>query len=272
MGAKQQNATEFNPNGLALTCVATYEREIGAPLERVWENVLDWEHLPFLHSTSFGFVELDEAGDWGWRTWSSEGHADHIELVIADHSRYVARSYLAGNQVSEIWTTLTAADSRTGIRVDFHLANVKAENETPLGEAMLALYTRLWDEDEAMMMERHLRLHEQRDAVDSVDLGSVAELTARVAQGETLTFQLQRREFQLRLSNDQLIVHHTICPHLLGPLKDSDISGGELTCPWHGYRFDLDSGECVFPAHATCRLASRPELHVDAGRLIARAP
>ena len=32
-----------------LTSVATYRRRIGASLERVWENVHDWEHLPWLH-------------------------------------------------------------------------------------------------------------------------------------------------------------------------------------------------------------------------------
>ena len=71
MPANQQNATLFNPNALNLTRVATYERLIRAPEERVWENVLDWEHLPWLHKTSFGYIELDEAGEWGWRTWSN---------------------------------------------------------------------------------------------------------------------------------------------------------------------------------------------------------
>ena len=46
MPANQQNAALFNPNAPNLTRVATYERLIRAPEERVWENVLDWEHLP----------------------------------------------------------------------------------------------------------------------------------------------------------------------------------------------------------------------------------
>ena len=70
MPAHQTNALERNPNGLNLTRVAEYRRDIRASLERVWENVLDWEHLPHLHATSFGYCELDEAGDWGWEILS----------------------------------------------------------------------------------------------------------------------------------------------------------------------------------------------------------
>ncbi len=45
-GPLQSNATEFNPNALAMVKAADYRREIGASIERVWENVHDWEHLP----------------------------------------------------------------------------------------------------------------------------------------------------------------------------------------------------------------------------------
>ncbi|WP_188763939.1 hypothetical protein [Sandarakinorhabdus glacialis] len=45
----------------------TYWRRVGASLERIWENVLDWEHLPVLHAGSFAAVELIDAGAGGWR-------------------------------------------------------------------------------------------------------------------------------------------------------------------------------------------------------------
>ena len=121
MSAQQSNATAFNPNALDLTRVASYARNINAPIMRVWENVLDWEHLPHLHNTSFDYVELDCAGDWGWRTWSNEAHTDHIELTLSNNDSYVARTYQNGQQVSEIWTTLTEQDATTDILVEFHL-------------------------------------------------------------------------------------------------------------------------------------------------------
>jgi nitrite reductase (NADH) small subunit len=33
------------------------------------------------------------------------------------------------------------------------------------------------------------------------------------------------------------------CPHAGGPLADGIVAGGCVTCPLHGLRFDLDTGE-----------------------------
>lgn len=269
MSAQQRNAGEFNPNNLALTRVATYNRLIRAPLERVWENVLDWEHLPWLHKNSFNFIEVDTAGDWGWRTWSNPEHTDHIELTVASEDSYVARSYVSGSQVSEIWTTLTPQDADTQVHVEFHIPDVDADSIDKLGELMTGLYTVLWDEDEAMMIERHTRLHESREIHNEMSLGNRDELVSRLVSGETLTFQLMRREYQLRHHNGELLAHSTICPHLLGPLIDSDLSSGELFCPWHGYRFNLETGDCVSPAAANCKLARPPTLSIEDGIVIA---
>lgn len=35
------------------------------------------------------------------------------------------------------------------------------------------------------------------------------------------------------------------CPHASGPLGDGILRGGTLTCPWHGWRFDVASGTCL---------------------------
>jgi hypothetical protein len=57
-------ATNITP-GLALA--ATYRREVRAGIDRVWENVLDWEHLPALHDIYFSHLALVDSGSWGWR-------------------------------------------------------------------------------------------------------------------------------------------------------------------------------------------------------------
>ncbi len=36
-----------------------------------------------------------------------------------------------------------------------------------------------------------------------------------------------------------------LCPHMGGPLADGIIGGGELQCPLHGYKFELDTGKPV---------------------------
>lgn len=44
----------------ALETVARYDRDLGASLTRMFENALDWEHLPFVHSRTFSNIELIE--------------------------------------------------------------------------------------------------------------------------------------------------------------------------------------------------------------------
>ena len=40
--------------GSVVPHVGTYRRVLPVNLERMFENALDWEHLPHLHSSSFG--------------------------------------------------------------------------------------------------------------------------------------------------------------------------------------------------------------------------
>src|SRR5207248_9796179 len=37
------------------------------------------------------------------------------------------------------------------------------------------------------------------------------------------------------------------CPHHGGPLSDGKLSGTRLACPWHGWMFDVRTGQCLFP-------------------------
>ena len=41
-----------------------------------------------------------------------------------------------------------------------------------------------------------------------------------------------------------------VCPHSGGPLAGGPIRGGLLTCPWHGWSFDLATGVCTLIAAA----------------------
>lgn len=252
MAANQHNATGVNPNGLELTEIATYERRIGASLERVWENVLDWEHLPWLHRTSFDFVAVDEAGEWGWRTFSKPDHSAHIELCVdKPNQRYVARSYTNNAQVSEIWTYLQPVDDATDIRVTFALPDIETHQVEKLGTIYRSLYQKLWDEDEAMMVERQAQLDSRARGPAEVILGRRDELQF------PLTVPLGRGKWLVREVGGDILVHSATCPHLLGPL-DGPVEEGSIQCPWHGYTFDLATGQCVSPAEARCRLPAPP--------------
>jgi nitrite reductase/ring-hydroxylating ferredoxin subunit/Fe-S cluster biogenesis protein NfuA len=58
----------------------------------------------------------------------------------------------------------------------------------------------------------------------------------------------------LTLAGEKLILHRrdavvscmqNACAHLGFPLDDGEIEDGIITCPYHGFRYDLASGECL---------------------------
>jgi hypothetical protein len=152
----------------ALTLVATYQRTIYASLERIWENVLDWEHLPWLHRRSFLGIRLLEQRFNGWRAWVKLPPIDAPREVVigieTDQSnlRYWSRTLEGQGVGSEILTCLAPLDERTtNIMVEFRVPEVSAVQARTVGEAYLRLYRRLWDEDEAMMIRRQALLDAQ---------------------------------------------------------------------------------------------------------------
>ena len=42
----------------ALVEVGSYVRDLGASVERLFENALDWEHLPHVHLGSFALIAV----------------------------------------------------------------------------------------------------------------------------------------------------------------------------------------------------------------------
>jgi nitrite reductase/ring-hydroxylating ferredoxin subunit len=45
---------------------------------------------------------------------------------------------------------------------------------------------------------------------------------------------------------ERLHVFREICPHMGGPLSEATVcKGATLECPWHGYRFSLETGRLV---------------------------
>ena len=38
-----------------------------------------------------------------------------------------------------------------------------------------------------------------------------------------------------------------VCAHRGGPLGEGKLTGTRLACPWHGWMYDVRTGQCVFP-------------------------
>jgi hypothetical protein len=206
---------------MELASVAVYDRTVRASLERVWENVLDWEHLPWLHRTTFGHVRLFEQSRNGWRGEASlRGGAPFVLDVTVDRERlvYHSRTIDGPGTGTDIVTTLAPeGDHATRVHVDFLVPDVRPERREQIGAGYVYVYTRLWDEDEAMMIRRQALLD-----------GRLPESTREALIDGTVC----------RFS--------TICSHLGGPLETAEIdAAGIVTCPWHGHRFDARTGRRV---------------------------
>ena len=236
------------PVSQGLDRIAILDRSIGASLERVWENVLDWEHLPWLHRKDFASIDLIDAGAWGWRAMAElraqPGTPFALELIVEpEHSRYVTRTLDGTSLVSEIWTGLSSiGPDRTDIQVEFWMPSVPESLRNRLGAGYLDLYGRLWSEDESMMRERSERLREvpteDQAGLKRIELGSLAELSARLP----VCIDLGGVRWRLVLLGDEIVAHDTRCPHALGPLSGEPSHPDRLECPWHGYQFDIRTG------------------------------
>ncbi len=72
--------------------------------------------------------------------------------------------------------------------------------------------------------------------------------------------------FALYVIEDRPMAVQSFCPHLLGPLFAGTISGSEVTCPWHGWRFDLLTGVCTHrPEGGAGEIAALRRLCVEIG-------
>ncbi len=258
--------------------VAVYRREVAASIARVWENVHDWEHLPWLHASSFGDIELEESGPWGWRariqpSRGGEGASFRLELVVADEGdRYVSRTLEGPGAGTEIWTRLEADGAdRTRVEVDFRVPGVPEAKRDAVGAGYVALYTRLWDEDEAMMVHRERAVSARRASRSGspapVDLGDRDELESSLPR----IVDFHGHPVRVVKWRGEWIAHSARCPHWLGPLEIGPDDAGVVRCPWHGYAFDLATRRSC--DGRGLRLAAAPDVVVDerSGRVSLRA-
>jgi len=249
-----------------LMIAAVYKREVAASLERVWENVYDWEHLPWLHSEAFNAIEKLDSGDWGWRArveLAGESNAE-IELIANRAAcHYVARTIAGANAPSEIWTSLDPiADDRTAIEVEFCVQPMPEEALRKLGNGYVSLYTLLWDHDEGMMQTRESALINRPTASaeqsETLALGRLDEVRSRLP----LLIEFAGRRFRIIELQGELVAHSAECPHRLGPLDDCRVTDGTIRCPWHGHQFDIRTGRSS--DGRSLRLRSAPRVVVDA--------
>ena|SRR5437870_1469808 len=63
--------------------------------------------------------------------------------------------------------------------------------------------------------------------------------------GEGRVIEAAGREVALFNVDGRYFAIDNRCPHRDGPLGDGDLEGRVVTCPWHGWRWDVTTGTNV---------------------------
>jgi nitrite reductase/ring-hydroxylating ferredoxin subunit len=67
-----------------------------------------------------------------------------------------------------------------------------------------------------------------------------------VPEGRGATVELLNgTELALYNTGGQFYAIENFCPHKGAPLADGRLSGHTIECDWHGWRFDVRTGECL---------------------------
>jgi nitrite reductase/ring-hydroxylating ferredoxin subunit len=237
-------------------------------LERLYENALDWEHLPWLHGSTFSAVECHDSGDWGWRAEVGLQPREKLRTAVLELlldrecRRWITRTLTGRGEGTEIWTHAFAVeDRRTDIVVDFFVPGSGPDDAESVGGFYRKLYAQLYDEDVSMMSERQQQLDRikgrERRGHQTLHLGCLEDLRSRLP----LALDVEGDPFRVDELDGALVVYSLVCPHRLGPLGRGVARDGVIECPWHGYRFDVRSRHSV--RGQPCRLAEPPALSTD---------
>ncbi len=271
----EAQTNHVNYDGLdRLFYLGNYQRELPVNIARMIENAHDWEHLPFVHPSAFSAIELIDSGSWGWRTkveLPGTGETQLLQLLVDNEQNYWATTVLSGSgEGVHIHTQATSiSDEKINVDVRFYLEEkpVSDEMATMTLGYLQALYTQLYDEDQVLMKGRQQALDRRSETavtdVHVLELGLAEDLQPDLP----IVFAFQNNRYCLNQWKGEWVVYGATCPHLLGPLGDGKVGeDGSVSCPWHGYRFDIKSGRNL---DGKCGdLPSPPQVEERSGSII----
>ena len=79
--------------------------------------------------------------------------------------------------------------------------------------------------------------------------------TDKVQENELKQFSLKGYEILVINQNKKFYCLEARCTHAGAPLAEGELENGVLQCPWHGSRFNIETGEVV-------RGPAKKQLHV----------
>lgn len=74
-----------------------------------------------------------------------------------------------------------------------------------------------------------------------------AATTTEIESGQARLVELNGKQIALFNVGGQFFALDNNCTHRSGPLAEGAVSGNEVTCPWHGAKFDVRTGEVMGP-------------------------
>ena len=262
--------------------LGNYIRPLPTNIARMMENAYDWEHLPYVHPSSFSSIDLIDSGAWGWR--ARIGVPGGIEptyqmldlLVDAEKNYWVSTVFHGPGEGIEIHTQAsTLSDDEIQVDVRFYLPTAPDDpsSSAAILQYMQTQYARLYDEDIDLMQGRQAALEDRsrwREG-DSTPSETVVGALSSLDKGMSHTIETATGRYCIRHWQNRWIAHSAVCPHQLGPLHESDVDeAGLITCPWHGYKFDVATGNSQ--GDLCVALAKAPELVERNGDLILLDP
>jgi len=95
--------------------------------------------------------------------------------------------------------------------------------------------------------------------MSEIRVGRLDDLVA----GQPTLVEAETTRLVLVRVGDTVYACHDTCSHQGGPLSEGRLSGTRLSCPWHGWMYDVRTGECLMPSRGG-GVASYP-VRVEAG-------
>ena len=91
-----------------------------------------------------------------------------------------------------------------------------------------------------------------------------------VPAGQPKLVELDGTRIVLARVGDLVYACGDVCSHRGGPLSEGKLSGARLACPWHGWMYDVRTGQCLFPDRGAS--VPRYPVRLEADQILVELP
>lgn len=74
---------------------------------------------------------------------------------------------------------------------------------------------------------------------------ALAARLEEVPEGQIREFQVSGKAVAIANVSGKLFAINSICLHHGGPLGEGELEGSVVSCPWHGWQYDVMTGKLV---------------------------